>query len=343
MVFGRLPNGVGTISKIKQNLRKPFRARKLIGEELDERTMRVRRIYRTVGYYETRKAALEALMTESGDPAMRDRITLYVVYEKWSKEHYPTVSASSVKNYATSFAMLRVLWDRVFGDLRAIDYEKAAADCQPTRKKMISVLISQLYQYALRHEIAEKDYSKLVKFDTRHEKKEKRPFTPDEVKELWKRQGELYADIILVGLYSGFRPSELLELDRTKIKDGCFVGGMKTENGRNRLVPIHADILPIIKANARKSADFHSTRLFCQVGGKDISINLFARHLSELCPNHTPHEMRHSFATYARRSGMDPTIIKRILGHALNDVTEGVYTHVDADILIREMEKYKIG
>ena len=342
MGFGRLPNGIGTITKLKQRLRKPYRARKLVGEVLDEQTMKVRRIYRTVGYYENRKDALDALMADGCVSTQDLPLTFKNVFDQWSARHFQTVSRRSATNYTHAFRQFEVLNDRAFRDLKAADYETAAKDTPPSVNKLCKVLLSQLYQYAIRNEIVEKDYSKLVRLDTKTEKKEKRPFSPDEVKRLWDMPSDTLRNIVLIGIYSGFRPQELLELDTADITDGCFVGGMKTENGKNRLVPIHPIILPLVETERLKSANFESTRLFSNTRGRKFSYQDFLYWFKPRFPDHTPHEMRHSFATYARRSGMDATIIKRIMGHSLKDLTEEVYTHVDADILIAEMQKYEV-
>ena len=343
MAFGRLPNGLGTITKLKQNLRKPYRAMKLVGEELNEDTMKVRRVYRTVGYYQTRKDAMEALMKDGGISHADKPPTFREVYSAWAEKHFDKVGAGSRQNYETSFEFMKALWDRPFCDLRPTDYETAVEKLKATRQVNIRLLLSQLYQYALRHDLCEKDYSKLVEFDTKREKGTRQPFTVEEIKQLWEMPSETTRNLVLIGIYTGFRPSELLSLETAKIKDGCFVGGMKTENGRNRLVPIHPSILPLVEEEARKSAFFGGTTLFCHTDGKEIPYFTFFSRFQKMFPDHTPHEMRHSFATYARRSGMDPTIIKRIIGHTLKDITEAVYTHVDADILIEEMKKFRIA
>ena len=64
--------------------------------------------------------------------------------------------------------------------------------------------------------------------------------------------------------------------------------------------------------------------------------------MERLFPNHILHETRHSFATYARKSGMDLVATKRIMGHTVRDITEGTYTHLDVNVLKEEMAKYRI-
>ena len=342
MAFGRLPNGLGTITKLKRNLRKPYRAMKLVGEELNEDTMKVRRVYRTVGYYQTRKDAMEALMKDGGISHADKPLTFKNVYDGWSAQHFPTVQNGMVYTYQYTLESFRLLFDRPFAELKTVDYEMIMRGVPPVLQAKCRTLLSQMYQYALRNEIVEKDYSKLVKFSTKHDTKKKQPFSPDDVKRMWELNDTL-SRFLLVGIYTGFRPSELIELEAGDVSCGYFIGGKKTENGRNRLVPIHPDILSIVKEEARKSANFGSTRLFTTDKGEPYVYMHLAYLIRKQFPGHSLHEIRHSFVTYARRSGMDPVIIKRIVGHSLKDLTEEVYTHVDADILIAEMKKFRVA
>lgn len=57
--------------------------------------------------------------------------------------------------------------------------------------------------------------------------------------------------------------------------------------------------------------------------------------------SHTPHDTRHTFITKAKESGVDEYILKLIVGHAIDDITEKVYTHRTLDELKQEIEKIK--
>jgi len=50
-------------------------------------------------------------------------------------------------------------------------------------------------------------------------------------------------------IYNRFRIGELLELETININltNKTILGGLKTEAGKNRLVPIHPKIFPLIK------------------------------------------------------------------------------------------------
>lgn len=54
---------------------------------------------------------------------------------------------------------------------------------------------------------------------------------------------------------------------------------------------------------------------------------------------HKPHDTRHTFITRAKSAKMDEYILKLIVGHEIDDVTEKVYTHRTMEELRYEMEK----
>lgn len=56
----------------------------------------------------------------------------------------------------------------------------------------------------------------------------------------------------------------------------------------------------------------------------------------------TPHECRHTFATIAAASKLNPILLKKIIGHASADITESIYTHAYIEDLIAEIDKYNL-
>ena len=67
--------------------------------------------------------------------------------------------------------------------------------------------------------------------------------------------------------------------------------------------------------------------------------NRFNKIMKKLGMHHKPHEARHTFITLAKRYKMDENVLKMIVGHKINDVTEAVYTHRNLDEFISEINK----
>lgn len=60
-----------------------------------------------------------------------------------------------------------------------------------------------------------------------------------------------------------------------------------------------------------------------------------------LDPRHRPHDGRVQFVTMAKKAGLDEYVIKKIVGHYIDDVTEKSYTKRDIEWIRSEIEKIK--
>lgn len=65
----------------------------------------------------------------------------------------------------------------------------------------------------------------------------------------------------------------------------------------------------------------------------------FQKVIDRLKLNHHPHEIRHTFITKAKACGVDGYILKLIVGHSIEDITEKIYTHRTMEQLRSEIEK----
>ena len=70
------------------------------------------------------------------------------------------------------------------------------------------------------------------------------PFTPEEIDLLRENINYGVVDMIIIGIYSGWRPQELsiLKIADIDLENNTMFGGLKTDAGRNRCVPIHSKI-----------------------------------------------------------------------------------------------------
>lgn len=58
-----------------------------------------------------------------------------------------------------------------------------------------------------------------------------------------------FIDTILILIYTGMRVGELLDIkvENVHINEKYMVGGSKTEAGKNRVIPFHERIVPLVK------------------------------------------------------------------------------------------------
>lgn len=354
----KLPNGYGTIYKMTGKRRNPFRAVVTDKWIIDPVTNRKKQLRTTLGYYSTREEAMIALANYNENPydIKAESITFAEVYEKWSSEYFPTLSnPSSARTVKAAYAYCNGLYDMRMKDIRVSHLEGTIlnADVGDSTKSRIKSLFNMIYRYSLSHDIVEKDYASVMFASSNPikagRKKDIIPFTSDELLLLWKNKESIpFADMVLIGIYSGWRPQELsiLKFEDIDLEAGTMKGGLKTDAGKNRIVPIHSIIKPLLEKRMQEATTLHSEYLFndttSQTGVEmtyDKYRKRFQKVMDRLKLKHTPHETRHTFITKAKECNVDEYILKLIVGHAIEDITEKVYTHRTIEQLKAEMEK----
>lgn len=282
-----------------------------------------------LGYFETHDAALTFLLKYNHEPTGLTA-TFADIYEQWKPTKWPALSESSRAAYENSFRHLSRLHDKTMSRLKYLDLQAAMDDVRKvagySTQKKCRVLMSQLYQFAIKREMATTDYSRYVEIDRHHVVYKKRPFTVREINRLWKHADDEMVQDALILLYTGLRIGEYLALrpQDIKIRERYIdIRHSKTQAGVRR-VPISKRILPILAARKDSPA-----------GTYDAFRRRWDRTMKRLSMHHTPHECRHTLASLLDSAGVNDTVIKMILGHARRGVTKAVYTHKT----LRELRK----
>ena len=343
----RLPPKTGTVYKLKGNRRNPWVAKKWVGTKINDEKKTARPVYAVIGTYPRKTDAIRALMQASMSPEeANSEITLEQVYSEWSARKFPDISETLSRSYKNAFAYLAPLHRIPLADLRTSDYELTVerGNVPRTVRRNVQFVLNGIYSYAIAHDYVTKNVSDYTDFQADTEAQIVRKiFTAEEVETLF-TSSDVKDQMMLVGIYTGMRPSEIVGLKRSEVdlEHGFFqIIGTKTKSGHNRRFPIHRDILSIVETSYLKSANLGVTEVFLSDRHKAFSYGTYQAHVKKA--GHTPHDTRHSFITYAKLSNMDQTAVKRIVGHSDRDVTSGVYTHLDDAFLQSEMEKFRIG
>ncbi|WP_394921477.1 tyrosine-type recombinase/integrase [uncultured Robinsoniella sp.] len=347
--------GSGSVFFMGKRRRNPWRAVKTTGWEYnaDKEKLVQKRV--TIGYFPTKDDALKALLNYNDSPydIKAINITFAEVYEKWSEEYFPTLSSSSsTRTIICAYNYCAPLHNMRMKDIRVEHLEGAIrdADVGSATKSRMKSLFNMMYRYALRHEIVEKDYASLCNTVKKEApQKEAIPFTSEEISLLWDNLNEIpFTDMILIGIYSGWRPQELavLKTNDIDLKGKTMRGGLKTDAGKNRIVPIHPLIQPLIEKRYDENEEYLFNDINSTQGvGKRLSYdkyrNRFIKAMSRLKLSHRPHETRHTFITKAKSCNVDEYILKLIVGHTITDLTEKVYTHRTMEQLQKEISKIK--
>lgn len=331
------PNGYGTVYKLSgKNRKRPYVAKRTVGWKKTKGGGRVQ-AYEIIGYFAERKDAIKALNAFwNGGVKQAPSLTFKDLYDEWSAVHFERISNSTEKQYVMAYNHFKALHNVTFVNLRTSHFQQVID--KSTLKKgsleKLKLLASTLYEYAIQNDICTKSYATYIVLP-KADKKEKEIFADAEIKTLWDNKDKPLIDTILILIYTGMRVNEMLGLTRFSVdlKNQTITGGSKTEAGKDRVIPIHPKILPLIQA--RYAAE---ERLFPIVYSKYA--NKFKAALEALgIKNKTPHCTRHTFATLMARSGADTKALQKIIGHASYSTTADIYTHLNISDLRKELEK----
>lgn len=146
--------------------------------------------------------------------------------------NYPSIiSDVNVASYIDNSNVRYCMEEGTFKDHHASTALKA---------RIRSIFIGML-DFAVEYELIDRNYAKDVNI---HDKKvEHRPhmsFSEDELALLWDSLDVPYVDVLLIQCYTGMRPQELglIEISNVDLDTGFIVGGIKTDAGKNRVIPI---------------------------------------------------------------------------------------------------------
>ena len=367
----RLPNGFGQISEIKdRNLRNPFRAMVTVGK--DKNGKPICKPLKPESYFPTYNDAYTALVEFNKNPYdLEPSITVKELYDKWTPEYFKTLkSDDSARATTSAWQYCSAVYDMRVMDVRARHIKGCMEEGVATvrgqeqtpsasMKNKIKTLFNQMLDYAVEYELVDRNYSRTFKLtdDTIKEiqtvKKEHIPFSDDEMALLWKNLGHKYGiEFMIIQCYSGWRPQELglIEMDRVDLDNWEFTGGIKTDAGIDRLVPIHPRIRELVKQKYDEAIRLGSDYLINCIDSQrknDIKMTYDKynyrferiRDTLKLNPEHRPHDPRKHFSTMAKKYKVDEYALKYMIGHKIEDITEKVYTQRDAGWLKEEIEK----
>lgn len=375
----RNPNGFGTVKKLKGNRRRPYAAyvpvrevseakdisflRKALDPELFQAVSEQYAEYcqnnlvgrktkqRAIGYYATHAEANNALTDYNRNPFDIDKrnTTFGQIYEILYNEKFSRMKKQAKSSYVTAFKKCGSISGIRMIELRKNHMQRILDENSEMSKSSIANIIKlfrAVFNFALENDICEKDYSQFVESTSEKKAKEKRPFTKEEINILWDNLGRKNLDTILIMVYSGMRIGELLKIRKKDInleERYIELHGTKTK-AADRIVPIHKKIIPLLEKRMAETENwlFKSSNRDTPISYTNYKDKHFNIIMNELNMNHTPHECRHSFITYATEFNFDQILLMKIVGHSAQNVTQDTYTHAKSFVekLVKEIDKY---
>lgn len=258
----------------------------------------------------------------------------YMAKFESGKRSYSKAAKNSTK---AAFKNCKALHDKPFTALRAAELQQVIDNCplKHASLELIVNLLHQMYAYAIAQDIIDKDYSASVKINITDDDEHGVPFTEDELRALWDHKDNEVIEMILIMCYSGFRISAYKTIE-INLQERYFKGGVKTRTSKDRIVPIHSAIIPLVSQRMRRDGQLlASVQSFRKAMYNELS------HLG--IQNHTPHDCRHTFSWLTEKYGVREADRRRMLGHSFGaDITNSIYGHRELEDLRQELEKVKI-
>lgn len=351
----RKTNGAGSITKLSGYRNKPWMVRGPAEIQIDGSTKR-----KVIGYYATSDEAEIALAKYKMSPYNLDEknTTLDELFEIWIEDKKTKVEQKrSWEKYSKAYQnYLAAIKDRPIRLLTYNELQELIKVPSLHTSKTLRLLLRGVYELAIKNNIVDKDISSLLDINrTPSYTREKGIFDLETIKKIrdfsnitTDKNLKTVADMTLILLYTGMRAGEIRTIRKENIflNENYMIGGIKTEAGKNRIIPIHENIKDLIKLyyNMDSKKDY----LFSQkINNKPFSESIYVRDYGILREKlgfaFNRHSARHTFITELKKLGVTESKIKRIVGHTTRDVTDGFYTHYEPKDLIVEVKKINYG
>lgn len=341
----KMPNGYGSVYPLSGKRRKPFAVAITIGWNSKGNPIR-----KILAYTETRAKGLDILLDYRKNPLSNFdyyNITFKDAFNKWFDmiEKENSMSASNLKAYKSIFLnhCLPIHNIKVM-ELKTLEVQNCIDKCEKgfNTKKYIKLVASQVYKYCIvQLDLPlKRNFSSGLKIGSQEVSKKHKPFNKNEIQILWKNINIEFVDTILLSIYTGLRPGELLtiKLENIFIDDNYMIGGIKTKAGIDRIIPIHKDIVPLITSLLNKNKEYLVEKNNKRINYRHY-LDIFKKVMVKLDMDHIPHDGRHTLSTELDNIGANVVCTKLILGHAINDITKGTYTHKEISQLVETINQ----
>jgi integrase len=339
-------NGTGSIYLLPGRRSRPWVARIITGKDVAGKYLYLYTYHKT-----SIEAALAIPDMQRGVlETPKSTATIALIWEQFKAARYPKLTDSTIKGYDLSYARWESLHDKEITNIRTSDLQKivnAESDMSYSHLSKMRALMVALYNHAIKDDIVSTNCASMVELPKGEPEGDRRAFSDDELSKIRSavENGFPYADVVLFMCYTGWRPTEmcLLTKDSVDIEKGVMIGGIKTKAGKNRIVPIHQSVMPIVDDWLSRG---HRT-LFTADDGQPLTKDKWRHRFTQVMKaigideSIVPYTTRHTCASILHAAGADHLSIAKILGHKDYQITAMRYTHLDLKELVTAVDLLK--
>lgn len=215
-----------------------------------------RPVRRTKGGFRTKKEALDYVASLQYSNGKRVRMTLEQLYIAWKEQYAPRVGDSTMQNYYYAYQHFGKLHGIRMDLISAADLQQCMDDCKSGKRthENMRCVANLLWKYAVDKDIVDRNVAANL-FTGRGVSVQREALTENEEAVIKSAIGkERYAEYIYCLCWLGYRPGEMLQLRKDQLFCATidkqdiwyFVNGKKTDAGRDRVVIVPDEILPIV-------------------------------------------------------------------------------------------------
>ena len=323
---GRTPkkrgNGQGSVFKLPNG---KYKAMVVLGYYLQDGAMKKRTASRVCTKKTDALAAIPELKKQHARPADMNLHELNEIYLK--SRDYNNLSKSQQDKLGYAWNRLKDLEfcgisTLTVDDLQTI-VDRETSTYYPARD--MKVMLSHLYDIAIRKEIIHYKKSEYLELPDAP-KAQRNCWTISEIASFWDDyKSNPFTGYVLIMCYAGLRFGELsrIEIPNIHLEENYMIGGIKTEAGINREIPIHHKIKPIIerfiKGKKRKLLEMNEDNFYSKYW--DLIKRTGARELP-------PQTCRHFYFTSMTAAGVQGGIIAETGGHSSYSTTMKNYVRI---------------
>lgn len=350
----KLPNGMGSIKFLGKGRYRPYG----VYPPVEKYSKNGPITPKALAYVETWEEGYEILTARKMELQGKVKIncSLYIdrtptfaeVYERFFEEKFfnspKKLSTATMNSTRAAFKNCSLIHDTPIGQLKYDDLQQVLNECplKHASLELIKSLLHQIYAYALKYEICEKDYSAFLYIPKSDDDEVGEPFSDNELEVLWANSTDYIVQMILIMCYSGYRIKAYETLE-VHLSECYFKGGVKTRSSKDRVVPIHSCIFHFVTSRWNgenlltcSAADFRNA-MYAKLNQLDIAYTKNGK-------KHTPHDCRHTFSQLCEKFQVNENDRKRMMGHSFgNDITNAKYGHRTVKELRTELEKIKVN